>query len=60
MIQTRHYRSGLDGRKGDEMRNEMKVLRAFVKEFHPFYAGNVSELTHNELREIVKEIAKEL
>ena len=41
------------------MTNEMKVLREFVQEFHPYYATMVNDFTYDELISIVKEIAEE-
>lgn len=38
---------------------ELLILRAFVEEFHPFYAPDVDQMGYYELIEIVKEIVEE-
>jgi len=43
----------------DSLSSEMIILKAFVREFHPFYASNVDNMTYNELTNIVKEITEE-
>lgn len=41
--------------------NEIKVLRNFILEFHPFYTKEmVKEMKYSELTAVVKEIAKEM
>ncbi len=41
------------------MKNEIKVLRAFIEEFHPFYQGQLEGLSYWTLIDITKEIVKE-
>lgn len=43
------------------MSNEIKVMKEFIKEFHPFYDDYIlSDLKYHELVDIVKEITKGL
>jgi hypothetical protein len=45
----------------DTLSNEMLILRAFVKEFHPFYNDEIlSGMNYNDLILAVKEISEEL
>lgn len=41
--------------------NEIRILKEFCQEFHPFYNDDVlNNMTYNDLIQAVKEIAKEL
>lgn len=45
----------------DTLSNEMMVLRAFVREFHPFYTDEIlNTMNYSELIQTVKEICEEL
>jgi hypothetical protein len=43
----------------DTFSPEMMVLRAFIKEFHPFYSTEINNMTYTELTNIAKEITEE-
>lgn len=43
----------------DTFSNEMIILKAFIREFHPFYSTEVDNMTYDELITIVKEIVEE-
>lgn len=43
----------------DTISTELIVLRAFIREFHPFYSEDVDNFNYDELTSIVKEIVEE-